>query len=105
MAILYVTEFASLRGAGYPNALPIPANAAQAIATSATSAQSAAFQNNTVLLRINNDSSSAVSLAFGTNPTAVISTGIRMGANTTEYFDISAQQGDGWKVAAVVTTL
>ncbi len=85
--------------------MPIPINAAQAITTSASSAQSAAFQNNTKLLRINNDTTSAVSLAFGTNPTAVINTGIRMTPNATEYFDISSVMGQSYKVAAVVTTV
>jgi hypothetical protein len=106
MSVLYITEFADVShiGGGTSSIGAIPITAKQAITTSATAAQSAAFQNNTKVVRLHNDTTAPISVAFGLNPTAITNSDMRMAVNTTEYFDISGVLGDGYKVSAIVST-
>ncbi len=98
MSIMYITEFADLgRLAPYGS---IPVNATQAV-TFSTVAQSAALQNNTRLVRVNVDG--LANIKFGTNPTAVASTDMRMTAGSTEYFDVSTVMGQGYKISAITS--
>ena len=106
MALLYITEFARFGrdGGGYGGPVGEQAPlASQAIATSAVSAQSAAFNASTRLVRLHNDSTSPIMVKFGTNPTAVTLVDARMAANTTEYFMLDASQAaiTPFKVAAI----
>jgi hypothetical protein len=80
-ATCYVTEvpFTSI----YYQAVPLPPVASQHITVSGTSAQSAAFNKLTYIIRINCDV--IVSLVVGTNPTATTND-LRIPANQTEYF-------------------
>jgi hypothetical protein len=101
MALLYISEYAQ---PAILNGLTVlagqePSTDQSPVATSAASAQSAAFKNNTQLVRLHNDSSSAICIVFGANPTAVTSTQKRMAANATEYFAVTPSSG--LKVAAV----
>jgi hypothetical protein len=102
MSIMYITEFADVsRVGGDAVSMPsIPPTASQAI-TFSTVAQSAAFQNNTKVVRINVDG--LANIAFGLNPTAVASTSMRMSAGATEYFDVSNVMGQGYKVSAITS--
>jgi len=97
---MYVTEFADSGplGAGIGQE---PINADQAITFTATAGQSAAFKNNTKLVRITVDG--IASVLFGTNPTAVANTNRRMGAGQIEYFTVPP--GQAYKVSAVTTTV
>lgn len=108
MAVLYITEFNAQgmdQNARQINITCQPPVHEQTVATSATSAQSATFQNNTSIVRLHNDSSSAINILFGTNPTAVTSTNARMAANQTEYFFIPQTLAGQLKVAAVTVAL
>jgi hypothetical protein len=104
MAILYVTEFQNTM----PNTLApgqaalaiVPPLAEQTVAQSASSAQSAAFNQLTKFVRLHTDA--ICSVEFGTNPTAVANTQARMAANQTEYFGVP--QGASFKVAVVTST-
>lgn len=100
MSIMYITEFAGVRAGGGGLMASLPPTASQAI-TFSTAAQSAAFQNNTSMVRINVDG--LANIAFGTNPTAVASTSMRMSAGQTEYFDLSSVIGQGYKVSAITS--
>ena len=68
--------------------------ASQSVATSGSSAQSAAFGTDTTVVRLM--ASQDVYLAFGSNPTAT-STGLHLPAGVPEYFAVTA----GEKVAAL----
>jgi hypothetical protein len=99
---MYITEFADVgKTGGVVPVGAIPANAKQFITFSATAGQSAAFANNTRLVRIAVDG--AASIAFGTNPTAVTAQDARLSTGAVEYYDISAVMGQGYKVSAVTT--
>lgn len=102
MSILYITEFADVgKSGGVVPVASIPANTKQTVSFTGTAGQSAAFQNNTRLVRIAVDG--IASIAFGLNPTAVASTDARMSAGSVEYYDISTVMGLGYKVSAVTT--
>lgn len=94
MAVLYITEYAS-------TSTPVqePANAIQTVAIAAGSAASAAFQNNTNIVRLQTDV--VCSIAFGTAPTASATT-TRMAANQTETFKVPL--GAAYKVAVITNT-
>lgn len=94
MAVLYITEYAN-------TATPFnePANAIQTVAIAAGSAASAAFQNNTNLVRVHTDA--ICSIAFGTAPTASATT-TRLAANQTETFKVPL--GGAFKVAVITNT-
>jgi hypothetical protein len=82
--------------------LPMPAQpplAEQVRTTSASSAQSSAFNADTKLVRVHTDG--IVSIVFGTNPTATTSK-MRMVAGQTEYFAVP--KGRSYKLAAIDNT-
>ncbi len=79
---LYVTEFAAAYN-GYQAVKP-PATASQAIAITASSTQTAAFNVNTGIVRVHADVACLIEVG-GTNPTAA-STSMRLAAGQTEYF-------------------
>lgn len=102
MAKLYITEYCNaVRQAGNDSigAVSEPANVDQTPVTYSTTTQSAAFANNTTIIRLHTDSICSVN--FGTNPTATTSNK-RMIAGQTEYFMVPA--GSGLKVAAITNT-
>jgi len=104
MATLYIREYVGIGAAS--NATGIgqallevqagaePAVTDQTVAISGSSAQSAAFNAKTYLVRIHTDS--ICSILFGANPTAA-ATNARLAANQTEYFIVQP----GQKVAVI----
>lgn len=102
MAVLYITEFATIKV--IPAGLHVqvadqPALAEQTVAIGGSSTQSSAFNATTRLVRIHTDA--ICSIEFGTNPTATATTA-RMAANTTEYFGVLG--GGTYKVAVITNT-
>jgi hypothetical protein len=93
MAVLYISEYTQ-NTIDLPVVASEPSTASQAV-TFTTSTQSAAFRNDTRLVRLHTDTNCFVK--FGTNPTATTATDARMAANQTEYFRVFP----GHKVAAV----
>lgn len=82
---LYVTEFAGPPSVSvYYQAASTPAVASQTVAIAASSAQSAAFNASTYLVRVHTDVDCHV-VVGGTSPTATVSS-MRMVAGQTEYF-------------------
>lgn len=102
MAVSYITEFVSqgvdLNGRQLPVAA-LPILRSTTIAIGATSASGSTLLNNTQLIRVNTDTTMSVTVSSG--PTATTS-GMRMAANQTEYFNIPA--GQGWQVAVIANT-
>lgn len=100
MAVLYITEYAD---AGFlPDAGNVPQEPSvveQTVAIGGSSAQSAAFANNTRLVRIHADA--ICSLTFGTNPTAT-ATKRRFAAGQTEWVRVLPNQQ--YKVAVITNT-
>ena len=105
MSNLYISEYASTGmyggnvGVGFE-----PCIDQTPIAMTASSAQSTAFNTRTSMVRLHVDTattSSAGSVLFGTNPTAVTGVNKRLAAGQTEYFMIP--QGQAYKVAVVTT--
>lgn len=95
MANLYITEFANLVTDEKGNLIPagkMPPRAEQKV-TYTTSSQSAAFNQQTELIRVIADAD--VHLKFGSNPTATAAN-ILVKANAPEYFGVVP----GQKVAA-----
>jgi hypothetical protein len=94
MSNLFVTEFV-----GEYNGIPVqPPLAEQKITISGTSAQSAAFNSLTRVVRVEVDAITGVT--FGSNPTATTATSARMVAGESEFYHV---QG-GLKVAGITTT-
>ena len=96
MAVLYVTEYphaASDQGKALPVGFGAPI-ANQTVAIGGGSLQSAAFNANTVLIRVHCDA--VCSVLIGANPTA-LTTSARMAANQTEYFGVQP----GTKIAVI----
>lgn len=103
MAVLYVTEFASI-GSTTQNAQPMqvtaqPVVAEQTVAIGAGSVASAAFNANTRLIKLHTDA--ICSVKFGTAPTATATT-MRMAANESQYFAVPSNQA--YKVAVITNT-
>lgn len=99
---MYVTEFTDSGYAANGSSLGAePAAANQAISFTGTPGTSAAFKNNTKLVRVAVDG--VASIAFGTAPTAVANTDRRMGAGQVEYFLVPV--GGAYKVSAITTTV
>lgn len=73
-----------------------PGVTTQAITTSGTSAQSAAFDGRTMLIAISTPAAQAVAVQFGSNPTATTSH-LRLPANSLFFFRVSP----GHKVAMI----
>ena len=102
MSIMYIREYAD--SGFYQTGLGIPTEPGtdQApVSFTATAGQSAAFKNNTRVVRITVDGTA--SILFGTNPTAVANTNLRLSAGQTA--DFMVQVGSGMKVSAVTTTV
>ena len=107
---MYVTEYAALNSqsmGGVVAQVPMePPLAKQAIAISGSSAQSAALNAQTTIVRVHVDGSGPAGIEFGTNPTATVpSSGVgsqRFAANQTEYKGVP--KGLSFKVAGIVTT-
>lgn len=98
MATLYITEFASTaiaQGQQIAAAL-IPVLVNQTVAIAGASAQSAALNAGTTLVRLNTDT--ACSILVGANPTATTSV-MRMSAGATEYFVV--QPNSALKIAVI----
>lgn len=104
MTKLYITEYPSLgavtiNGTGVVQAPLEPEFTTQVVDFTSGVAQSAAFQPNTVLVRLNTDA--ICSILFGKNPTATTSSQ-RMSANQTEYKQVG--KGLNYKVSAITNT-
>lgn len=101
MATLYITEFA-FEGADYTGhevqVAMQPPVAEQTVAIAGASAQSAALNGNTRLVRVSPDA--ICSVLFGSNPTA-LTTSMRMAAGQVEYF---AVQPGTTKIAVISNT-
>jgi hypothetical protein len=99
MAVLYITEFNAIGGSGnFPVAGAYqPPVAEQTVAVSGSSTQSAAFNVNTLFVRLHTDA--ICSIEFGASPTASLTTA-RMAANQTEYFNVVP----GQKVAVIANS-
>jgi hypothetical protein len=108
MAFLYISEYADLsvgRAGKVGQVAFAPPLVEQAIVNTGGNAQSAAFNSATRYVRLGNDSSNAVAIKFGLNPTAVASGAsgtARMAANQTEYFGVP--MGQSFKVAVIATS-
>jgi hypothetical protein len=103
MALMYISEYTD--SGAIQNGLILgsePSVDQAPVVISASSAQSAAFQNNTRMVRVQVDSTSPASIVFGTNPTAVTNTQKRLVANQTEYFVVPL--GKSYKIAVVAST-
>lgn len=100
MAVLYITEYAD---AGFaPDAGSVPQEppiTEQTVAIGGSSTASAAFANNTRLIRLHTDAICSVS--FGTNPTATV-TKRRLAAGQTEWVRVLTNQQ--YKVAVITNT-
>jgi hypothetical protein len=94
----FVTEFSAAPPPMYPVAQQPPL-AEQTITVSSSSAQSAAFQPNTIYVRITCDVS--VSIKFGTNPTATVSTAL-LSSGLIEYYLVPG--GQAYKVAVIANS-
>jgi hypothetical protein len=102
MSLMYIREYADsgMLSGGQP--LPIePGTDQTPVSFTATAGQSAAFKNNTRVVRIAVDG--IASIVFGTNPTAVLSSNLRMSAGQTSDFIVPL--GGALKVSAVTTTV
>ena len=99
MATAFIREYA---GVGLHGALQAPAEpgiADQTVTTSATSAQSNAFNANTTFIAISTPAAQAVACLFGASPTALVSS-LRLPANSLVFFGVKA----GQKVALIDVT-
>lgn len=107
MAVLYITEYAQLMPSpvGGQGQVPMdPPLVEQTVAIGASSAQSAAFNAQTRLIRVETDAICAVTV--GANPTATVASGTsgsgRMAANQTEYRGVPV--GQSYKIAVISTS-
>lgn len=101
MATMYVSEYADAGRLG--GIIPVgaePALVDQVVTYTATHGESAAFKNNTNMVRVHVDG--IASILFGTAPVAVANTNKRMTAGQTEYFTVPV--GQAYKVSAVTST-
>lgn len=94
---LYITEFPNNQTVTY-QAVKTPPTASQKITITGASAQSAAFNSATVIIRVHADAPCSVQIG-GTNPTAT-TTSARFAAGQTEYFLVSP----GDKLAVITNT-
>lgn len=100
MSTMYISEYPDAGYASSGSSLGVePALADQAVSFTGTPGASAAFKNNTKLVRIHVDG--IASILFGTAPTAA-TTNKRMAASTTEYFLVPP--GAAFKVSAITNT-
>jgi hypothetical protein len=101
MAILYIREYADTGMYQNGQPLPIEPGADQFIAVTTTSAQSTTLKTNTRMVRVTADS--PTNILFGTNPTAVQGTNLRI--TTGQTYDFLVPQSSGLKIAAVTSTI
>lgn len=100
MAKLYIAEFDSITPTAEGGAAQIARSQPiieQTVAISGVTAQSAAFNAATKFIRVHTDA--ICSIAISANPTATVAN-MRMAADQTEYFGITA----GQKVAVISNT-
>jgi hypothetical protein len=101
MSKIYIDEFVGLQKDGAGHVMPVPQTPAivqqDGITIGVGSAQSAAFNANTRLIRVHTDAICAI--AIGADPTAVATKG-RMAADQTEYFAVYP----GQKLAVISST-
>lgn len=100
MATLYIKEYThiarDINGSVIQAGLEDGTGTNQTVTTSGTTAQSAAFQTDTTLIRV--VSTGIEHLEFGTNPTAVVATSaVKIEADTPEFFGVVG----GQKLAAI----
>lgn len=102
MAVLYISEYASLAPAQWGGTDPsgLEPSTDQIVAIGGTTAQSTAFAASTRFVRLHTDA--ICNVKFGTNPTAVANTSKRLAANQTEIFAVP--QGQAYKVAVIAGT-
>lgn len=99
---MYIREYADSGMLPGGQILPAEPGTDQApVAFTATAGQSAAFKNNTRVVRVTVDG--IASILFGTNPTAVANTNLRMSAGQTSDFMVPI--GGALKISAVTTTV
>lgn len=98
MATAYIREYADIAVtfSKYVQAGAEPGLADQTVTTSATSAQSAAFNANTRVICISTPAAQAVACLFGADPTALV-TSLRLPANSMIFFGVKP----GQKVALI----
>jgi hypothetical protein len=97
MAVLYITEFERVGRDAEGHQMPLgvtPVVANQTVAIGSSSAQSAALNGKTRMVRIHTDAICHV--AIGSNPTATTSL-TRLAADQTEYFGVLP----GTKIAVI----
>jgi len=97
MATLYITEFSGIgpdMTGRTPQTARLPAIVDQAITLSATSAQSAAFNAQTVMVRVQSDADCFI--LADSNPTATTSK-MPLAAGSAEYFSVFP----GLKIAGI----
>lgn len=100
MSTMYISEYADAGYGSNGSSLGAePSVADQAVTFTGTPGASAAFKNNTKLVRIQVDG--IASILFGTAPTAA-TTNKRMTAGQTEYFMVPV--GAAYKVSAITNT-
>ena len=99
MPTLWITEFAAggtdYGGRPMQTVAQLPV-AEQVVTISAVSAQSAALNAATVIVRLHTDTACAI--LFAANPTATAAK-MRLAANATEYFTVPA--ASGYKIAGI----
>jgi hypothetical protein len=101
MATAFIREYADIAHT-YSKSVQAgaePANTDQTVTTSASSAQSAAFNTNTRVIAISTPAAQAVACLFGDNPTATTSN-LRLPANSIFFFGVKP----GQKVALIDVT-
>ena len=103
MATLYIKEFPD-QGLSAINApMPFPLEngsvTEQTVAIGASSAQSAAFQNSTQLVRVVTDA--ICSIKIGTNPTALA---IHQRLSVGESYTFAVPKNSGFKIANIINT-
>jgi hypothetical protein len=99
MADIYITEYAALARDAHNYHIAAgrePSIAEQKIAATGTTAQSNALNALTAFVMVH--ATAAAHLAFGTNPTAVV-TAHRIGAGETRFYGVPV--GQSFKIAAI----
>jgi len=97
MSILYIREYADTGMYQNGQPLPIEPGVDQVVSFTTSAGQSAAFKNNTKMVRITTDG--LANILFGSNPTAVVGTNLRMSVGQT--YDFLVPPGSALKVSAV----
>lgn len=97
MATLNITFGANLplAAAGAAQALQLPALDVENLTVSGTSAQSVAAPEGTTFVRLVSDADTWI--VVGLNPTATVAEGVRLLAESPEYFGVPA----GYKIAGI----